>query len=147
MPRHLARESVAADTQRDNRKRDQHTKASTKTASGGPTAVLRAASLSSDVRTFPHPAGIQHWRWGVAPGSPRPTGLDFRHAPSRGNRPGATGWPDQEVDVFLDDFGDGRCALRIVEQCVLRDFEGLTVGIQDPFEGFCFEKRRDSKAL
>jgi hypothetical protein len=41
----------------------------------------------------------------------------------------STGWPDQEIDVILNDFCNGRCALGIGEDRVLRDLEGLAVGV------------------
>jgi hypothetical protein len=60
---------------------------------------------------------------------------------------GSTGWPDQKIDVFLNDFSNGRCALGVGEDRVLRDLEGLTVRVQEPFEGLSFDESGNCQAL
>jgi hypothetical protein len=53
--------------------------------------------------------------------------MDIRHGLVRLD--GSTRWPNQEINVLLDDFADGRCALGIGENSVLRDLEGLAIGV------------------
>lgn len=49
--------------------------------------------------------------------------------------------------MFLDDLGNGRYPLRIFQNGVLRDFEVLAVGIQQPLQSFSLGLSGNSDAL
>ena len=53
----------------------------------------------------------------------------------------------KQVNVLLDDFSDGGCALGVGEDGVLGDLEGLSVGVQKPLQGFSFDECGDGQAL
>ncbi len=44
---------------------------------------------------------------------------------------GSARWADQQVDVLLNDFNNGRYALLVGEVGMLRDRRGLSVGIKE----------------